>query len=176
MGTGTLSVWIASLSSLFLLSSGCGGGGGGVAQPGMPSSEATCTLIGCVSGASYDGDFTLNGTDPNSLELTTCFNTSCTTTPLRFSGKDAWCNGDRSFRCWFSLQAADSVKVRLTVSPPAGINSSSLQDGDHYEARVGAPAQAPLLKLDAIATYTLYYPNGPLCGPACKGTTLQPAP
>ena len=68
------------------------------------------------------------------------------------------------------------VQVRLTVSPPAGVSSSSLMDGDHYEARVGVPGQAPLLKLDAVATYTVSYPNGPQCGPACKGTKLQPVP
>jgi hypothetical protein len=152
---------------------GCGAGGD---DPSRAPPTVECTLIGCWSGASYEGGFSLGGADANSLELTTCFNGTCDKTPIRFSGKDASCSSATRPLCWLSLATADSVQVRLTVSPPAGVSEASLMNGDHYEARIGLSGQAPLLQLDARATYTTFQPNGPMCGPTCKSTRLVAVP
>lgn len=170
MGTLRLSL-LAGVASLWI---GCNVGGD-VAPPDTPGGTRECTLIGCFSGASYEGDVALGGTDPNSLQLTTCFNTICKQTAIRFTGKDAWCSGESLPICWLSLGATDLVHVRLTVSPPAGMDSASLMDGDRYQASIGVPGQAPLLKLDSLATYTVSQPNGPGCGPVCKSTRLTSA-
>lgn len=170
MGTCRLSL-LAGVAALWI---GCSGGGD-VAPPGTPGGTKECTLVGCFSGAGYEGDFALSGADPNSLQLTTCFNTICKQTPIRFTGRDAWCSGEALPICWLSLAGTDLVHVRLTVSPPAGVDSASLKDGDHYEASIGVSGQAPLLKLDSLAMYTVSQPNGPGCEPVCKSTRLTSA-
>lgn len=172
MGTRRL-LLSACIVSLWSLSMSCSGGD--VPQSGDPLPRG-CTLIGCINGASYEGDFALNGTDPNSLELTACFNSVCSKTALRFSGQDASCSGELRTFCALSLSTGDSARVRLTVTPPSGVPSTSLQDGDHYEVSIGVPGQAPLLVLDSIAAYKISRPNGPLCDPLCKTSSLERKP
>lgn len=169
-------VCFAALATFCLI--GCGGGGE-VGPSGLPPSEITCTLANCRSGASYYGDFPLNGNDPNRLELTTCFNASCEVTPIQFVGSNLYFDCPRGNRttCWLLIKkGAATVTLGLNIGPPPAVDPLVyLQDGDHYEASIGLPGQAPLLRLDTFATYTINQPNGPRCGPTCKGTLLTPA-
>ena len=48
---------------------------------------AVRTVAGVDTG--YEGDVALGGTDPNSLQLTTCFNTICKQTAIRFTPRAA---------------------------------------------------------------------------------------
>jgi hypothetical protein len=147
--------------------------GGGVAQPEL-SGPRTCTLAGCVAGASYEATMQQPVVEPTRLVVRACVNGQCETVSPAPSipGNDLYydCGETHRLHCNFNL-TRDRTKmgVRIGVEPPPGSDSlQSLQDGDRYEITVGVPGEAPILSINATATYSITQPNGPGCSPTCK--------
>lgn len=157
---------------------GCGAGGG-VEQAAQKVGPQGCTLLGCLDGVSYRGDFALNGSAAAELVVQWCRNGSCESHPAEGGGvnqREFSCSGSGSGQsnCSISVKpTGDTASLWMVITPPSGVDSLQyLKDGDVYSVNIGVPGQSPLLSLNTVANYSLLRPNGPECEPLCKEMSL----
>jgi hypothetical protein len=140
------------------------------------SSQTTCTLVGCETGASWQRTLSVPSAQIPSLQVTVCRNGACDSGGVTQTGDPS-----TGFACAFGgplqLQARCGIAVTsngaVTLTAYVTVDERAATDGDLYELRVVQPgAGTPVLDAKDTARYTTSQPNGPACAPTCKEATL----
>jgi hypothetical protein len=195
---GRVTVFVVAVAAL-----GCGcGGGGGVKDGGGSDAEAcqpqqACTQRGCpaVTGMSGASQLVLGVVIPIAApmgdlagsEVTGCRNGACVTGTLVIDGRVVYTNpvefpaNDTHIEANVREPVADAGPA-LEVGWGRNTNVSPWcllpdpQDGDRYSVEMKTPASVVVAAASGTATYTLDYPNGPCCTPACCVGTFTMTP
>jgi hypothetical protein len=137
-----------------------------------PAGGGACTFMGCADTAMLNARLAATPAKLDGATITACWQQMCATASLpALTGQDA---------AYFAMQADgidangwletddNGVYVEVTVNP-----LGTVDNGDSYRLLVVDASGQTLLDRQAIATYTIFQPNGPDCDPTCHTVTFS---
>ena len=131
---------------------------------GACSGSVACPDIACLSQAQWQKQVTLNDQD-ELIDLKVCVNDLCSTGRSNKSG--CAIAGDLTVTCELPRQGLQTTAF-INVNIP-----TSFKDGDVYTFKITRPTTGEVLAEDSQkATYSVFQPGDPKCGPACANVTL----
>jgi hypothetical protein len=153
---------------LVILSCGCYGSA--AAPTGDAAIGLRCTQVACGWAATFESQV-LSLTIPGS-RVEVCRNQECF--GATFPSDRRWISFPDPSHDAPTIFASLTQDQRLMVGYYTS-NMEKLQDGDVYDIRLTAADGSPGIDAHVIAIYSIWYPNGEGCAPACLRTDLSPS-
>jgi len=132
----------------------------------------TCTLVGCVNGATLQrDDVGIEEADLTNVEILACWNGVCSKaapTLVASGGVNCTFTGSIQVVCQLWVEDDGKVAMNLFVEP-----SAPVQNGDVYQVRIVHTDGTEMFEVEQAVTYTEHYPNGEECDEEpCLGAQL----
>lgn len=144
---------------------------------GATTSENGCTMIGC--GPNFRGTLCLRAaiSQIRAGTMTLCRNGRCSSGPLAPLVREALPSFMHTslpppLSVQLSLVKDDDSSAQYTLEMSGNWRDSDLKDGDVYDVSIRSADGRPILRTRRSLTSETTFPNGPVCGPACRSFVI----